>query len=69
VTLVYLFYDDDGPEGVLHRQDVATLTDLLGGEVNFRALPYQQMFQDLVGHSSADSADYVDYLRTRYFGE
>ncbi len=66
-ALLYLFYDDAGAEGARHREEVSVFTELLGGEMGFRALSYQQVFKGLQALDSGDGLAYIEYLRSRYF--
>ena len=58
-ALLYLFYDDLGPEGSRHRDELSTFMDLLGGEVGFRALSYQQLFEGIGSLNSPDGSSYI----------
>jgi hypothetical protein len=66
-ALLYLFYDDPGPEGSRHREEVSRFTDLLAGEAGFRALSYQHLFQGIRSLNTPDGASYIQYLHDRYF--
>jgi len=66
-ALLYLFYDDPGTEGSRHREEVSEFTDLLGGEVAFRAISYQHLFQGIGSLNTPDGSSYTQYLRSRYF--
>ena len=65
--LLYLFYDDPGPEGARHREEVSEFTSALAGELRFRALSYQEVFEGLKSMDTPEGLSYVMYLRERYF--
>lgn len=67
-SLHYLFYDCFGPEADAHQTELARFANLLGTELNFRAISYQDLFGTLEAAITAEHADYLDYLRIRYFG-
>lgn len=64
--LLYLYYDDPGPEGAKHRDEVRVFADLLGGEVGFRAVSYQEVVRRLGSLNTPDRLSYLEYVRTRY---
>ena len=65
-SLYYLYYDWPGERPREHRIETDLFGELIGGEIGFQALTYQEVFQRLKGSGQA-SADYLDYLETRYF--
>jgi hypothetical protein len=64
----YLYYDWPGRHGTGHRDDLARFADLVGPEIGFASLTYQQLFAALRREPGVD-ASYLDYLRSRYFGD
>ncbi len=67
-SLCYLYYDCLGKRAEAHRREIDFFNELVGEDIRFNALTYQQAFAVLM-HSGNVGADYVDYLRTRYFGK
>jgi hypothetical protein len=67
VSLLYLFYDDDGSEGTQHRADIVTFCSLLNGELGFRALSYQELFRRIEGQPVSGGLSYLKYLKEHYF--
>ena len=65
-TLVYLYYDRPGREGVTHRAEVDGIAARLAGEIDLRVATYQSLFDKLRAMPSLDGG-YVDYLARRYF--
>ena len=65
-SLYYLYYDWPGERPREHRIETDLFGELIGDEIGFKALTYQEVFQRLKGSGQA-SADYLDYLETRYF--
>jgi len=67
VQLLYLFYDLSGPEGTRHEAEIHVFSDLINGEVGFRAISYQTLFRNMTSLTVADGPAYLAYLRDRYF--
>ena len=66
-SLCYLYYDWAGETLAAHRKEIGLFDELVGAEVRFRALTYQQVFARL-SESGQAGAGYIDYLGARYFG-
>jgi hypothetical protein len=66
-ALLYVFYDVAGSEGAQHRKEMAVFTDLVGGELGFRGLSYQDLFQGLGSFETPEESSFIRYLRERYF--
>lgn len=64
LRLVYLWYDPDSAESIVHRSELHTFKDALDGEIALEMLTYQDLFDRI---KSASRQDYADYLRDRYF--
>ncbi|MBW2272355.1 MAG: hypothetical protein JRG96_03725 [Deltaproteobacteria bacterium] len=64
--LLYLWYDADGLCSGRHSREIDRFRMRVGGEVDFEARSWQELFQRLRGEG-ADHRHYLDYLRTRYF--
>jgi len=67
-TLTYLWYSPGGPMSDQHSEELAAFSQGIGvdsGKV--RVITYQDLFNRLVGLLSTECAEYVAYLRTRYF--
>jgi hypothetical protein len=63
--LFYVFFDSEGKEGELHKEEIQVFSEQLDGEIGFKAFSYQ----DLVGKlkQCAGVPDgYLDYLSARY---
>ena len=65
-SLYYLYYDWPGDGMGAHRREVDLFDECVGGEIRFKALTYQEVFEKLRGSGQAGS-EYLDYLETRYF--
>ena len=65
-TLLYLWYDDPSQDAARHRAQIKTFMLRLNGEIDFRAMTYQELFQKIKSNPSVDTA-YVEYLAKRYF--
>ena len=65
-SLYYLYYDWHGKRPEAHRREIDLFSELVGDEVGFKWLTYQQVFANLRESGQAD-ADYSDHLETRYF--
>jgi len=64
--LHYIYFDWDGPEGKVHAAEVTRFENLVGQEIRFRALSYQQLFERLGRTIHPEDAVYLDYLTARY---
>ena len=65
-SLCYLYYDWPSEQREAHRREIGRFNELVGGEIGFRALSYQQVFSRLQESGQA-SGDYLEYLGARYF--
>ncbi len=65
-TLLYLWYDHYSSEATDHRAEVNTIIHRLNGEIDFRTMTYQELFQKMQGDPTADEK-YIAYLKERYF--
>lgn len=66
-TLLYLWYDClDSEEAKEHRKEIDTFVQHLSGEIDFRTLTYQKLFQKMQGDPAIDKS-YIKYLEERYF--
>ena len=65
-SLYYIYYDWFGEELVAHRREIELFEERVGCEVRFRVLTYQQVFKRLRDSQQA-GADYLQYLKSRYF--
>ena len=65
-TLLYLWYDYTSSEAEKHRAEVETFIQRLNGEIDFRAMTYQELFTKMQDASPIDQR-YVTYLAERYF--
>ena len=65
-SLYYLCYDWYGKEAEAHRREIEHFAELVGDEIRFEWLTYQQVFASLKDFGQAN-CDYLDYLETRYF--
>ena len=65
-SLYYLYYDWPGDGMGAHRREVDLFDECVGGEIRFKALTYQEVFEKLRDSGQAGS-EYLDYLETRYF--
>ncbi len=64
--LHYLYYDHPGEESKAHRSEVERFASLVGDEIRFKAVTYQEVFDKLKASNQLDPA-YLDYLEGRYF--
>lgn len=70
-TLLYLWYDYPSSdyvssEAAKHRAEVETFMQRLNGEIDFRTMTYQELFQKMQGDPAVDEK-YTAYLKERYF--
>ena len=64
--LYYIYFDWKCPEGKIHADEVARFGDLVGEEIRFRAITYQNLFERLNMTCRQEDAAYLEYLRQRY---
>jgi hypothetical protein len=64
--LWYMYFDWKGPESELHALELARFSEIVGSEIRFRALSYQQLFTRLATTVTPRDAAYMDYLTGRY---
>jgi hypothetical protein len=67
-ALYYLYYDVRGAERERHADEVTRFRDLVGREIGFVALTYQELFGRLESTIGPNDSAYLDYLRARYPG-
>ncbi len=65
-TLLYLWYDHASSGAAEHRAEIETFLLRLNGEIDFRAMTYQELFQRMQGNQAIDQS-YIKYLKERYF--
>ena len=65
-TLLYLWYDHPSEAAAEHRAEVETFMQHLKGEIDFRTMTYQDLFQKMQGNYTIDQS-YIKYLGERYF--
>jgi len=63
-TLLYLWYDWPSPEATEHRAEIERFAQAVGGEIEFRAMTYQDLFREI---TNTTSGGYLAYLAARYF--
>jgi len=66
-TLLYLYFDWPCVEADLHRSEIQHLSHLVGSELTFRALTYQEVYGRLKAPSEPGNTEYLGYLRHRSF--
>lgn len=65
--LVYVYYAGSGAIATSHDDELARFTAAVGTEVHFSSMTYQALVASLVNAPSDVDAEYVAYLRERYF--
>ena len=65
--LYYLYFDCLCREGTAHRSEIERFAARVGSEIRFKALTYQDVFRKL--RTTGATADCIDYLEARYFGD
>lgn len=66
-TLLYLWYEWPSPMATAHRTEIVRFAATASFNIDFRALTYQELFEDLKAVPEP-TPGYLDYLRARYFG-
>jgi hypothetical protein len=67
-TLLYLWYQVPGTATGEHAAEAEQFGSVATSDgIEFKALSYQTLFQDLRRHVEARDREYMDYLRNRYF--
>ena len=57
-----------GKESRVHTEEVGQFANLVGAELGFRAITYQQLLLAFQNEQETDP-EYLDYLRERYCAE
>jgi hypothetical protein len=66
-SLLYLYFDWPCVEADLHRSEIQHFSSLVGSELRFHALTYQEVYGRLKTASDPADSEYLGYLRDRYF--
>jgi len=64
--ILYLWYEVPSPEADRHRLELSQFKELVGNEVRFRDMTYQELFERMKKSQIAEK-EYLDYLGKRYF--
>lgn len=64
--IYYIYFEWKSREGDAHAEELAKFSELVGEEVHFRALTYQQLFARLGQAIRPGDAGYLNYLTKRY---
>ena len=70
-SLQYIYYDWPGKTAEAHRIELERFADLVGDELRFKAMTYQQVYKGLRDSGLAED-EYLDYLGkgiSRYYTE
>ena len=65
-SLLYLWYSIDSMEARRHKQELDRFCDGIGGEIAFRTMTYQELFNRIKRVPDVDPS-YLQYLEQRYF--
>jgi len=67
-SLLYLWYDPKGAVGSQHRDEAQSFAKAVSQDgVGFNTMTYQELFAKVASGAGANHAQYVAYLRDRYF--
>lgn len=66
-SLSYLYYDWRCPWQNEHREEISRFSNLVGSELRFSAMTYQEVFKRLKTMLGYEDAEYLNYLEARYF--
>jgi hypothetical protein len=65
--LLYLWYDVPGKEGVLHREEIDTFTNIIRQDgVEFHSMSYQELIVILSNEYRLEHNKYIKYISERY---
>ncbi|HJQ10138.1 MAG TPA: hypothetical protein VJ840_03835, partial [Gemmatimonadaceae bacterium] len=64
--LWYMYFDWNCPESEVHAMELRRFSSLVGSEIRFRAMTYQELFKRLARTVTPRDAAYMDYLTGRY---
>ena len=67
--LWYIYFDltDKSLIKKEHDNEIKMFSDLMGDELNFKAISYQKMFENMLKYKNNIDIAYIDYLEVRYF--
>jgi hypothetical protein len=64
--LWYMYFEWKCPESEQHAAELARFSELVGSEIRFRVMTYQQLFKRLARTVTSRDSAYMDYLTGRY---
>jgi hypothetical protein len=64
--LWYMYFDWKCPESEVHAMELRRFSAMVGSEIRFRAMTYQELFKRLSRTVTSRDAAYMDYLTGRY---
>ena len=67
-SLYYVYYDCSGERSETHKTEIGHFARLVGHELRFKALTYQDVYGKLRASNQADP-EYLEYLGSRYFAQ
>jgi len=65
--LYYIYFDWPCSEAELHHDEIKRFSERVGEELCFRAFTYREFFHNLCSLPDPPDAEYINYLRARYF--
>jgi hypothetical protein len=68
-SLGYMYFDWDCDEGEIHRREIERFNCRVEADICFLPLSYQKLFERMTQTSKSEHAEYLAYLRERYFSE
>jgi hypothetical protein len=66
-SLLYLWYKINSNRANQHEEDLAKFSAKIKGEIRFRTMTYQDLFNQRIKHLLDTDSDYLEYLERRYF--
>lgn len=64
--MIYLYYQLESPVSETHKKEIKRFKEALNGELNFREITYQDVFESLKKMSKSDHKLF-DELESKYF--
>ena len=65
-SLWYFWYEVSSPLEMVHQEEIQRFMELVGSEVRFRAVSYQELHAKLSSVAAADHSRYLAYIGNRY---
>lgn len=67
--LYYLWYKINIAEAKEHEQEIKRFMSLIDKKINFYAITYQELFDQIESFAGSSHRNYINYMKERYFAD